>query len=126
MAHPVVHFEIMSPDAPKLREFYAKAFDWNFAPSQPATSDGAGDYATVDPLPGRGISGGIGATANGYTGHVTFYVYSDDLEATLQKIESLGGKRMLDPAKVPNMPIEVALFTDPLGNTVGLVNPGEM
>ena len=125
MAHPVVHFEIVSPDAPKLRDFYTKAFDWNFAASTPAPGDGIGDYSTVQPTP-TSISGGIGRTANGYTGHVTFYVYSDDVEASLKKIESLGGKRIMNPSKVPNMPIEIALFEDPSGNTVGLVNPGEM
>ena len=123
MAHPVIHFEIMSPEAPKLREFYAKAFDWTFDAAMPATSDGAGDYTVIPPIGENHIGGGIGQTANGYPGHLTFYVCSDDLEGSLAKIESLGGKRILNPSKVPNMDIEVALFADPAGNTVGLVNP---
>lgn len=127
MAHPVIHFEIMSDQAPKLREFYGDVFDWKFAAPMPTGTDGGGDYATVETKSpnGNGISGGIGATANGYPGHLTFYVYSDDLEGTLKKVESLGGKIVMAPSPIPGMPIEIALFQDPAGNTVGLVNPHE-
>ena len=31
MKHPVMHFEIMGHDAPKLRSFYADVFGWNVA-----------------------------------------------------------------------------------------------
>ena len=39
------------------------------------------------------------------------------------KAESLGGKRMMGPMKVME-DLEIGLFTDPEGNTVGVVNPG--
>ncbi|HET9029113.1 MAG TPA: VOC family protein [Candidatus Aquilonibacter sp.] len=125
MAHPVVHFEIMSPEAPKLRQFFSDAFGWTFAPALPM-GDGAGDYATVEPAPGTGISGGIGTATNGYPGHVTFYVYTDDVEGSLRKVESLGGTRVMGPVSMETPPIELALFKDPDGNTIGLVKPGEM
>lgn len=125
MAHPVLHFEIMSAEAPKLREFYREAFDWTFATPMPTGTEGGGDYSTVAAEGEHGIGGGIGQTANGYPGHLTFYVYSDDLEATLRKVESLGGTRVMNPLAVPNMSIEIALFKDPAGNTIGLVNPHE-
>jgi uncharacterized protein len=125
MAHPVLHFEIMSPDATKLREFYRSAFDWKFAEPMPTGTEGGGDYSTIAPEGEHGIGGGIGQTTNGYPGHLTFYVYSDDLEATLKKVESLGGKRVMNPSSIPNMTIEIALFQDPAGNTIGLVNPHE-
>jgi predicted enzyme related to lactoylglutathione lyase len=45
-----------------------------------------------------------------------------DLEASLEFIERLGGKRVLDPFAVPDGPT-YALFADPDGNVVGLARP---
>jgi predicted enzyme related to lactoylglutathione lyase len=51
---------------------------------------------------------------------VTFYVESDDLKASLDKAESLGGKRVMEPMDIPDGPA-IAMFADPQGNVVGLV-----
>jgi predicted enzyme related to lactoylglutathione lyase len=69
---------------------------------------------------GIGIGGGIGAAPEGYDGHVTFYVEVPDVEAALAKAESLGGSRMMGPEQ-PMEGIEVGLFNDPEGRTVGVV-----
>jgi uncharacterized protein len=69
---------------------------------------------------GVGIGGGIGAGPEGYDGHVTFYVEVPDVEAALAKAESLGGSRMMGPDRVMEG-VEIGLFTDPEGRTVGLV-----
>ncbi len=45
----------------------------------------------------------------------------DDVEAALQKAESLGGTRMMGPDKMEDPPITIALFTDPEGHVIGLV-----
>ena len=123
MKHPVMHFEIMGQDAPKLRNFYADVFGWNVAAPIP---DSPIQYSLVDPVPGfhRGISGGIGKAPEGYDGHVTFYVVVDDMESAFARIEERGGKRMMGPDKVPNGPV-IRLFCDPEGHTIGLVDPGE-
>lgn len=128
MSHPVIHFEIVSEHAEKLRAFYAGVFDWTFSAPMPTGTAGAGDYATVDTrsAAGNGITGGIASATNGYPGHVTFYIYSDDIERTLRDVESRGGKTLIPPSAVPGTPMQIALFEDPAGNTVGLVNPGEM
>ncbi|MFY9886018.1 MAG: VOC family protein [Candidatus Cybelea sp.] len=122
MKHPVMHFEIMGHDAPKLRNFYANVFGWNVAAPIP---DYEVQYSLVDPVPGfqRGISGGIGKAPQGYDGHVTFYVVVDDIETAFAKIEEHGGSRMMGPDKVPNGPV-IGLFCDPEGHTIGLVDPG--
>jgi predicted enzyme related to lactoylglutathione lyase len=127
--HPVIHFEIMTKDPDALSDFFRKAFDWNLD-TNTYPGGGAGDvpkYIVVQPTgeefpSGYGINGGIGLVPEGYDGHVTFYIRVDDVEQALQKVESLGGKRMMGPAKVPNGP-EVGLFIDPQGHTIGLVNP---
>ena len=67
-----------------------------------------------------GIGGGIGAVPYGQPGHVTFYVEVPDVEAALSKAESLGGSRVMGPQKVMEG-VEIGLFSDPEGHTVGLV-----
>ena len=119
VGNPVVFFEIMAKDAPALRSFYKNAFDWQFdAPVEGAKTV---DYTIVHPNgESSELQGGIGAAPEGYAGHVTFYVGVPDAESALRKVESLGGKRMMGPEQVPNGPI-IALFNDPQGYTVGLV-----
>jgi predicted enzyme related to lactoylglutathione lyase len=122
MGNPVVHFEVIGKDAPALRAFYGQAFDWKLEP-MPAGTGMA--YAMVRPQgkDEKGIAGGIGAR-DGYAGHVTFYVAVPNLEAALGKIQSLGGSTMMPPDQVPNGP-RIALFTDPEGHVVGLVQMDE-
>jgi predicted enzyme related to lactoylglutathione lyase len=38
-------------------------------------------------------SGGVGSDPTGGEGHVTLYAETDDLQASLDKAESLGGRR---------------------------------
>jgi uncharacterized protein len=47
------------------------------------------------------------------------YVSTDDIEATLAKVESLGGKTVLAKTEIPQMGWW-AVFSDPTGNRVGL------
>jgi predicted enzyme related to lactoylglutathione lyase len=126
--HPVIHFEIASKDPDALSAFYERAFGWSMDSSTyPGGASGIPKYIVARPTgeevpSGYGINGGIGGTPDGYAGHVTFYIAVDDVEAALRNVESLGGKRMMGPEKVPNGP-EIGLFTDPQGHVIGLVNP---
>ncbi|MBV9454725.1 MAG: VOC family protein [Rubrobacter sp.] len=113
MGNPVVHFQIVGKDAQVLQNFYSEAFDCQI---EPAISG----YSMVYPGGNVGINGGIGATPDGGEGHVTFYVEVPDLEASLSKIESLGGSRMMGPEDVPEGP-SIAMFADPEGHLVGLI-----
>ena len=123
MNHPVMHFEIMGHDAPKLRSFYADVFGWNV---EAPMAGSPVEYSLVDPVPGaqHGIRGGIGKAPDGYDGHVTFYVVVDDVDKAFAKIEERGGSRMMGPDKVPDGPI-IGLFRDPEGHTIGLVDPSD-
>ena len=44
---------------------------------------------------GQGIGGGIGPALDQSSGRVTFYVQVNDLQAYLNKAESLGGKTVM-------------------------------
>jgi predicted enzyme related to lactoylglutathione lyase len=113
VGYPVLHFEVLAKDAPAMQRFYQDAFDWLMGPPTQG-------YAMVFPDAPGSINGGIGPAMDGSTGHVTFYLEVPDLEAMLDKIGSLGGATVLPPMQVPNGP-RFALFSDPEGHIVGLV-----
>ena len=122
MGQPVVHFEIIGNDAEKLRDYYSELFGWEFNADNPMNY-GAVDREANTNADGIGIGGGIGAGPEGYDGHVTFYIEVPDVEASLAKAESLGRSRMMGPEKVMEG-IEIGLFNDPEGRTVGVVKTG--
>lgn len=122
MGQPVVHFEIIGRDIPKLHAYYAELFDWKIDSSAPVGMTygvvSRDDNTNAD---GIGIGGGIGGPCpDGHPGYVTFYVEVPDVEAALAKAESLGGARVMGPEKVMDT-IELGMFTDPEGHLIGVV-----
>lgn len=118
MGQPVVHFEVVGKDGAKLQSYYAEMFDWKVDANNPM------NYGLVDregnvSSEGVGVGGGIGQGPEGYEGHVTFYVEVPDVEAALQKAESLGGTRVMGPETIM-AGVTLGQFTDPEGNVVGL------
>lgn len=127
MGHPVVHFEIIGTDPTALRTYYGEVFGWEFDTSGPVAQSVSqpGNYGFTDAAMSTdtpGIPGGIGGGA-GYHPHVVFYVGVPNVEAALQKAETLGGKRQLGPERAPGRDLVVAHFTDPEGNLIGLAGP---
>ena len=104
--NPVVHFEIQSNQPKELQEFYSKLFDWKIDANNPMS------YGIVD-TESEGISGGIGPAMG--SNRVTFYAQVEDLQKTLDSVESMGGKTLMPPTDIPDM-VTFALFSDPEGN----------
>ena len=125
MGRPVVHFEVMAKDAKAIRSFYADLFDWKIDANNPM------NYGMVSPDDNAsggagtsGIGGGIGQLPDGFPGgYATFYVDVDDVEASLQKAESLGAQRIMGPENVMEG-LTIGLFTDPEGHIVGVAASG--
>jgi len=69
---------------------------------------------------GEGIAGGIGQSQDGGPGHVTFYVSTDDPQATLDKAVELGGSVVMPVTQLPQ--VTIALFADPEGHVIGLAS----
>jgi uncharacterized protein len=113
MGRPVVHFEIGCRNLLKTQEFYSQMFDWKPQSMGPAAMIAA-------------ETGGIGGhmTSLGHEPHhyTIFYVDVDDVAAYLKKAESLGGKTLVPPVKIPTGTF--AWMQDPEGNTVGLWKSG--
>ena len=119
MGAPVVHWEINAKDSSALKNFYSVLFGWEINSNNPM------NYGLVNTGSKRGISGGISQSEpNMPFPPVTFYVEVDDPQACLNKVESLGGRTAVPVTVIPQM-VTFALFTDPDGNTIGLVKSAE-
>lgn len=110
--HPLVHVEFSSKDTEGSGKFFSDVFGWNVV-QMPEMN-----YATFET--GEGIGGGFNPVTDEYpAGTVTVYINTDDIEATLAKIEKHGGKTIAPKMEVSEMGW-MALFTDPSGNMIGL------
>ena len=127
MARPVVHFEVIGKNPDQLRRYYSELFDWTFETPSPVAKEvsDADSYGFIDLISaddGTGIRGGIGGGKD-YDSHAVFYVGVQDVEAALQRAESLGGTRVMGPATSPNG-LVVGHFKDPEGALIGVAGVG--
>ncbi len=111
MAAKIIHVEVAGKDGPALQRFYSDVFGWEL------NTDNPGGYGLVRQ---GDVTGGIGPTQDGGSGHVTFYVHADDPEGTLRRVEELGGRVIMPLTEVAPETM-VALFADPEGHVVGLM-----
>jgi hypothetical protein len=113
MGNPVVHFELHSEQSAELRRFYSELFGWKLG----LVPDGS--YARVDTdAAEKGIGGGIAQSTDDLSG-VIFYVEVPDIEAHLTRIKAAGGSVLVN--RTESGPVTTAIFVDPDGNRVGLV-----
>ena len=108
----VIHFEIVGKDGKGLQRYYHDLFGWAIDDDHP------GGYGMTDPAT-TGLIVGIGSTPDGSSGHVTGYVTVSDIEATLARATSLGGKVVM-PKYSPDGNAQLALVADPEGHILGL------
>lgn len=113
-ANPIVHWEIMGEDAEGQKEFYESIFDWTFKPVE-----GFENYHTVSSEE-AGVGGAVGRGSDELPSYITFYVEVGDIDASLDAIEEAGGKTVVPRTEIPGT-VTFALFNDPAGNLVGLV-----
>lgn len=101
-AAPIVFFDIAGPDAAKLRSFYAANFGWSI--------DGANAIRTPK----------LEGTLRQDPPETLIYLGVPDIDAALKAIAASGGSTVVPRTVVPGVVI-FALFKDPAGNRVGLV-----
>lgn len=116
MGAPVAFFEITSKDPSRLITFYRELFDWTVDHSH------GPEYSLVDTGAGEGaVGGGIGAVSDpAGAGGVSVYMRVDDLQASLDRAETLGGTALVPPTDLPDGYGRFAMFADPDGNSIGL------
>lgn len=117
MANPVVHFEVVgdAEDPAAVAQFYTGLFGWKHS-----VYPGENPYVAIDTGSADGINGGIAAVPGKVL--VTVYVAVDDLQATLDRAEELGGKTVLPVTEIHDF--SIAQLSDSQGNILGLVSSG--
>jgi predicted enzyme related to lactoylglutathione lyase len=111
MANPITWFEIIGPDAPALHRFYREVFAWKLTPPVKEM----GNYSMVqDHEPG--IGGGIGEGP----ARISVYLETAEPQRLLDKALAAGAV-LLMPVTTITPDTTIAMFTDPGGNTVGLL-----
>ena len=121
MSGRVVHFEIPFDKGDQARAFYQGAFGWSLMPmpemSYTLVSTGPTTEHGSPSEPGF-INGGMMQRSESFQGPV-ITVDVDDIDASLAKVEELGGKTVRPRQEVGGMGF-TAYFTDPEGNLMGL------
>ena len=115
MGHPVVYFEIGCKDRDKTEQFFGELFGWHIQKNGPASTIDAGGKG--------GIPGHITSLGHEPQHYTIFYVEVDDIQSCLDKAAALGGKTLVPPIKIPTGTF--AWFSDPDGNTIGLLKRNE-
>lgn len=110
--HPIVHVEFSSRDRAESAKFYNELFGWK-TQDMPEMN-----YTTFEAEGGPG--GGFNPLSEQVkAGDVFVYVATGDIEATLARAESLGGKTIVPKTPIPNVGW-FAFFSDPTGNSIAL------
>jgi len=108
---PIVFFDIAAPELANQAQFYKDIFGWQVGP------DGRLSVPAASPLPGLLR---VEPSNQGPVTERVIYLGVPDINATLARITARGGAVVLPRTEVPGV-VVVALFTDPAGNRMGLV-----
>ncbi len=114
MGNPVKWFEVTGANAPQLQSFYRTVFGWSFQ-----TEPGMGAYGVANTGTDQGIPGGIGPAWPNQKPWVTFYIAAPDIAAKLAEITAAGGTVVVPRTEMPG--VTLAMFADPEGQVIGLV-----
>jgi predicted enzyme related to lactoylglutathione lyase len=101
-AAPIVFFDIAGPDAAALKQFYSANFGWSINGANAIKTPALEGTLRQDPA------------------EKIIYIGVADINASLKAIVASGGSVVIPRSVVPNVVI-FALFKDPAGNRMGLV-----
>lgn len=121
MTGRVVHFEIPFDDGDRARAFYADAFGWNLMhmPEMSYTMVSTGPTSEQGPPAEAGFINGGMLQREAPVGSPVITVDVADVDASLVKIEKLGGTTVVPKQAVMDMGFS-AYFKDSEGNLMGL------
>jgi hypothetical protein len=114
MGNPIIHWEFVVPDADKARAFYRKIFDWRF------DDTAFPGYTIIDT--GSEPAGTLKTSTRAPMAGLNTYFEVSDLRLTLRNVVELGGKILVPPTEIPSMG-SYAMFADPVGVAVGVLEP---
>ncbi len=110
--HFICHVDISANNQEEAGKFYERLFGWKIQPIPQM------DYSTF--ATGEGPGGGFSQVGDQTrAGQVLVSVSTDDIDASLAKAESLGGKTVMPKTEIPTVGW-FGIFTDPTGNQIAL------
>jgi predicted enzyme related to lactoylglutathione lyase len=113
MDNSICHIEISTTDLKKAEKFYSELFSWKIK-----KAENFPDYLVFDT--GKEPSGGIQKVNKVNPGDgVLIYVLVEDIDKTLNKAKSLGGKTIKEKTEISSIGW-FGLLADLDGNTIGL------
>jgi predicted enzyme related to lactoylglutathione lyase len=114
--HPIVHIELSAKDREASGKFYHDLFGWEI---QQMPEWNYATFSTGEGSPGGGLNP---ITPENPAGTILVYINTDDIQASLRQVESLGGIVVSQPMPIPDVGL-FALFKDSTGNTLALLEP---
>ena len=114
MPNPVVHFEIQTAEPEKSRDFFREVFGWqvDVVPEM--------GYGLVNTGTETGINGGIEASPTGEP-RVMIYIEVEGIQSYLDRAVAAGAEVIMPVTSIPGA-VTFAVFSDPAGAVVGLVD----
>ena len=121
MSGRVVHFEVPFDDGDRARGFYKEIFGWQLQemPEMKYTMVMSGPSGDSGPTEAGFINGGMMARQGGPAQGPVIVVDVDSIDATLERIGSLGGSTVSGKTPVGEMGF-AAYAKDSEGNVIGL------
>jgi len=124
--NPVVHFEMPYEDAPRVADFYKKAFGWNME----VTAEDMGGYVLAETvevgengrptMPGA-INGGFFPKKSDWPDqHPSVVIAVDNIQTAVQAVKDAGGEVLGEPMNIPGVGIYIS-FYDSEHNRVSLL-----
>jgi len=116
--HFITHIEFSSKDLAETKKFYRDVFEWKISDFPEM------NYSTFEAEGGSG--GGFTPISDEYpAGRVLVYINTPDIKETLERIRAAGGIVIMDGYDIPGVG-KMAMFNDPTGNLVALLQPIQM
>lgn len=129
---PVVHFELPAEDKKRMMDFYSKAFGWQTEMMGPDMSEYVivttteTDKTNRRPKKPGAINGGFyQKTDDPFSQHPSVVIAVDNIEKSMEKVKSAGGKIHGKPEDIPGVGKFVSII-DTENNRLSLLQPSDM
>lgn len=109
--------ELGTTDVEAARKFYTELFGWTLKEGHVAPM--IYNEIMVDGKPSGGIYQ-MGPEYGGAPSHWMPYVAVDDVDASVKRVEELGGKVCVPPTDIPNVG-RFSVINDPTGATLSII-----
>jgi predicted enzyme related to lactoylglutathione lyase len=119
------HFMIPANDVGRARHFYHSLLGWKIEPPGMPMGPGMDQLQYHEIVTGKaetGMLSGGGLYKRHMNEPILNFVFVEDIDKVLVKVEKLGGKITLKKTEIPGVGLN-AMIQDPEGNIIGLLQP---